>query len=133
MEIKGLEGLSVSDVQDEVNQGGKFVVYRYCISVIVLSFRRSSNIYFIKRDQSRITKGLPFTLLSLILGWWGIPWGIIYTIGSVATNFGGGKDVTDEIMRYFHSQTGGPVFDFEKKITPEEEAELNKLALKKSE
>ena len=37
-----------------------------------------------------------FTLLTLVLGWWGIPWGPIYTIGSIYTNFNGGKDVVSE-------------------------------------
>jgi hypothetical protein len=41
---------------------------------------------------------LPFTLLSLVLGWWGIPWGPIYTIQSVVINFQGGKDVTKEVL-----------------------------------
>jgi hypothetical protein len=117
MKIKGINGLTVVELQDEISQGGRFVVYRYCISVIILSFRRSSDIYFIKRDQNRIVKGLPWSLLSVVLGWWGIPWGIIYTIGSLGTNFGGGKNVTEEIMQSIHSQTNGPVFDFEKAIS----------------
>ncbi|WP_256364380.1 hypothetical protein [Nostoc piscinale] len=36
--------------------------------------------------------------MSLFLGWWGIPWGIIYTIQSVVTNLQGGKDVTPQVM-----------------------------------
>ena len=43
-------------------------------------------------------QGLPFTLLSLLLGWWGIPWGPIYTIQSLWVNLKGGRDVTQEIM-----------------------------------
>jgi hypothetical protein len=43
-------------------------------------------------------KGLPFSLLSLFLGWWGIPWGPIYTVQALWVNFSGGKDVTREIL-----------------------------------
>jgi hypothetical protein len=64
----------------------------------VITFRRSSSIYFISHDQNAVVKGLPFTLLSLVLGWWGIPWGPIYTIQSIWVNFHGGKDVTKEIV-----------------------------------
>ena len=41
---------------------------------------------------------LPYTLLSAVLGWWGIPWGPIYTVQSIASNIKGGKDVTQQIL-----------------------------------
>ena len=31
------------------------------------------------------------------LGWWGVPWGIIYTPLTIFTNLFGGQDVTDEV------------------------------------
>jgi hypothetical protein len=36
--------------------------------------------------------------LSAFLGWWGIPWGPIYTIQSLSKNISGGKDVTDQVL-----------------------------------
>ena len=97
--IIGMEEIhSGGHLQQEIQQGGKFVIYSYCISIVIMTFKRSSNIYFISHDQNAIVKGLPFTLLSLILGWWGIPWGPIYTIQSIWTNFNGGKDVTKEVL-----------------------------------
>jgi len=116
MKINGIEGMTIPQIQQEVSGGGKFVVYTYCISVIVLSFKRSSAIYFIKNGENAIVKGLPFTLLSFLFGWWGIPWGIVYTIGALVTNIGGGKDVTDVVVNSLQQQTGGHVFEFE---TPE--------------
>lgn len=98
MKINGIEGMTVSHIQSEVARGGKFVIFQYCISLLVITFRRGSNIYFIKADESALGAGMGFTLLSLVLGWWGIPWGPIYTIGSVYTNLTGGKDVTAEVM-----------------------------------
>src|SRR6266852_7285584 len=44
--------------------------------------------------QSRIIKGLPWTLLTLVVGWWGIPWGPIRTVQSLWINLSGGTDVT---------------------------------------
>jgi len=52
MKINGIDGLTITDLQDEVNRGGKFVVYRFCVSAIVVTFKRSSGIYFIKRDEA---------------------------------------------------------------------------------
>ena len=98
MKIQGIDGLTTQEINDEISNGAKFVTYRYCISIIVLTFRRSSDIYFIKTGENAIVKGLGWTFLTFVLGWWGIPWGPIYSIGSLATNLSGGKDVTKEIV-----------------------------------
>ncbi len=99
MEIKNIEGLTTDQINRELESGGKFVVYQYTISILVMTFRRSSDVYFIRSGESATVKGLGFTFLSLILGWWGIPWGPIYTIGSIFNNLSGGKDVTSEIIQ----------------------------------
>ena len=97
--IKGMEEIKTgAHLQQEINQGGKFVVYQYCISILVMTFKRSSGIYFIKSEENAVIKGLGFTLLTFLLGWWGIPWGPIYTIQSIIVNFQGGKDVTAEVF-----------------------------------
>lgn len=98
MKIIGIEGMTINELNMQVQAGGKFVIFQYCISVIVMTFRRPSDIYFIKAGESAVSKGIGFTLLSLLLGWWGIPWGPIYTIASLVTNFNGGKDVTNEVL-----------------------------------
>lgn len=98
MKIMGLEGLTDAHVTSEVQRGARFVMYQYCISVLIVTFKRPSNIYFIRPEESSVTKGLGFSALTLLLGWWGIPWGPIYTIQSLWTNFNGGKDVTSEVM-----------------------------------
>jgi hypothetical protein len=97
IQIKGIEGLSPSEIDFELQRGAKFVLFQYCVSVVVLTFKRPSDIYFIRPGENAVVKSLPFTLLSLVAGWWGIPWGPIYTIQSVYNNFNGGKDVTQQI------------------------------------
>jgi len=97
VKIQGIEGMSVDQVRFEVQRGAKFVFFQYCVSIVVLTFRRTSPIYFIPAGQSALSKGLPWTFLTLIMGWWGIPWGPIFSIQSLVTNFQGGKDVTAEI------------------------------------
>lgn len=127
MKIHGIEQLTVQDVQDEVASGGKFVIYTYCFSIIVMSFKRGTDIYFVKSNENRFAKSLPWFFITLIFGWWGFPWGIIYSFGCLGTCIGGGKDVTNEVMNFIHAQTNGPVFDFEKEVTAEEEKQLNVL------
>ena len=100
--IKNIEGLSENQIRDLVNKGGKFVIYTYCISIVIMTFKRSSNIHFIKPGNSAIAPGLGLLFISLILGWWGLPWGPIYTIGSIFNILTGGKDVTYEVISYIN-------------------------------
>jgi hypothetical protein len=98
IKIHGIEGMNQGELEFELQRGGKFVLFQYCVSVIVLTFRRPSAIYLIRGGESALAKGLPFTLLSLVAGWWAIPWGPVYTIPSVYSNSCGGKDVTQAIL-----------------------------------
>ena len=98
MQILGIDGMTAEQVTFEAQRGGKFVIYNYCISLLVVTFRRSTDVYFIREHENAVIKGLPWTLLTLVLGWWGIPWGPIYTVSSLVVNFKGGKDVTVNIL-----------------------------------
>ena len=101
--LKNVEGLTVADLNREVERGGKFVVFQYCFSILIMTFKRSSDIYFIRPGESTIKYRVGFTLVTLLFGWWGIPWGPIYTISSVFTNLRGGKDLTQDVLNSFNS------------------------------
>ena len=77
MKVNGIEGLSLEEMQSLVQQGAKFVMYEYAISILIMTFKRSSDVYFVKADENAIVKGLGFTAISLLFGWWGFPWGPI--------------------------------------------------------
>lgn len=96
--ILGMEGLSTGQVQDELRRGGRFVVFEYCVSCLVMTMRRSSDVYFVRAGQGTFGMSLGYSLLSLLLGWWGLPWGFIYTPRCLATNLQGGKDVTEMVL-----------------------------------
>ena len=64
MKIIGVDGMGNLELRMEIQKGGRFVVYPYVISILIMTFKRSSNIYFIKADESPVVKGLPFMLLS---------------------------------------------------------------------
>jgi hypothetical protein len=96
--LKGVSGLTVADVNAQVAQGGRFVVFQWVISLFVVSLRRNSSIYFVRPGESTLTKCLPYCALSLVLGWWGIPWGILWTPFSILRNLRGGIDVTEKVV-----------------------------------
>lgn len=98
MTIKNIDGLTTEQINRELAHGAKFVIYQVTISIIVMTFKRSSDVYFVRAGENGVIKGLPFTLLTVLFGWWGIPWGPIYTIGSLYHNLRGGKKITGEIL-----------------------------------
>ncbi|MFB9078978.1 hypothetical protein ACFFLS_10230 [Flavobacterium procerum] len=100
MQIKNIEGLRVAQVRDLVHQGGKFVIFPYTISFVLMTLKRSSDIYFIRPDESSFKYSWGYAVLNLVVGWWGFPWGPIYTIGSAYHHVVGGKDLTQEVMSH---------------------------------
>ena len=102
LSIKGIEGMTLSNVVLEVQSGAKFVVFQYCVSIGIMTFRRSSDVYFLRFGESAWKKGFGFTALTFFFGWWGFPWGFIYTPTVLYNNLQGGKNVTDIVVEYFH-------------------------------
>jgi len=98
MKIHGVERLTAEQLDLELQRGARFVFFQYCVSILVMTFKRSSGIYFVRHGESVVTRGLPWTLVSLLLGWWGIPWGPIWTVSTVYRNLSGGRDVTSEVV-----------------------------------
>ncbi|MBO4530915.1 MAG: hypothetical protein J5767_09805 [Paludibacteraceae bacterium] len=97
--IKGIEeGLTDEEINKELELGGKFIHFQYTISIVVMTFKLNSKLYFLKTNESAIKYGYKYLLISLILGWWGIPWGPLYTIQSIKIAFTG-KDVTNDLLK----------------------------------
>lgn len=93
--IRGLENMSEAEIHTAIDAGGRFVVYQYCISIIIMSFKRSSSVHFVPAGKSAALRGLPYIGTSMLLGWWGIPWGPFWTVATTVKNLSGGIDVTD--------------------------------------
>ncbi|TAF66178.1 MAG: hypothetical protein EAZ55_06950 [Cytophagales bacterium] len=103
--IKNIKHLSNEEINQELQNGAKFVIFEYAVSIIILTFKRGSNIYFIKAGESPLKYSLQYIIPTFIFGWWGIPWGPIYTIMALYTNFTGGKDVTQEVINSLRKQS----------------------------
>lgn len=90
--------MTVEELRTEIQNGGKFVIFQYCFSIIVMTFKQGSDIYFIPANQGSIGRSLKYSLITFLLGWWGFPWGPIYSIGALFKNISGGIDVTADVM-----------------------------------
>src|SRR5262245_3836132 len=108
MGIRGITNLTVAEVEAAVADGARFVFYEYCISVIVLTLRKPTDIYFLRANDLGLVRGLPYALISLVFGWWGVPWGLVYTPLTLFTNLTGGRDVTADVLARLQSPTDGP-------------------------
>jgi len=97
MATQGLGNMSPDRLRFEVQRGAKLVRYQYCFSLLVITFKRWLEVYYIPAGESSVVKGLPWTLLTVVAGWWGIPWGPIFSIQALIINFKGGKDLTLEM------------------------------------
>ena len=75
------------------SEGGRYVQFAYAVSIIILSFENYSKPVFIPRGKGTFGPALPYIFVSLFFGWWGFPWGPIFTIKSLITNLKGGVEV----------------------------------------
>ena len=96
--IAGAEGLNHRQVLEEIGRGGRFVVFLYAISLLIITFRRSTSVRFVRAGETVGADAWGPTLLTLVTGWWGIPWGPIYSVQSIFQNAMGGKDVTEALL-----------------------------------
>lgn len=97
MNIHGAEHLTPAELDAELAAGCRIVFYEFCISLVVLTLRCPSGLHLLYPGEYGISRGMPYTLLTFFLGWWGIPMGIVYTPLALVTNLTGGRDVTDEV------------------------------------
>lgn len=84
--------------------------FQFCLSFVAFSIKVPSR-YFISEDMTAIPINIIYTLCTLIFGWWGLPWGPIYTIQVVFKNiFGGTKMTIKDIIPSKELNNTEPVF-----------------------
>lgn len=81
----------------------KYRTYKTSINVLFIGFYTDSKMYEIKDGRSCILPGLKYSLITLLLGWWGfgLRWNALQQIRNTITalhiNFSGGEDFTKGI------------------------------------
>jgi hypothetical protein len=116
-----MENRSWDELEHQLAAGGRFVQFEFCISLLLMTLRRPSGVYWLAPGELGLWRGMPFTLISLVLGWWGLPWGIIYTPLVLLTNLSGGRDVTPEVRAWMQetAAAGGSAAPAELATPPE--------------
>jgi len=94
LRINGIEGKTFAEIDALLASGARFVFFEYCISCLIFTSRRPTDIELLPAGEHGWVRSLPFTVVSVLLGWWGVPWGLIYTPIVLMTNLTGGCNVT---------------------------------------
>jgi len=115
--IRGIEGMKHGELDFEIQRGGKFVLFQYCFSVVVMTFKRPSDIYFVRSGENPLVKGLPFTLLSLVVGWWGISMGADLYDSVCLQQFARGQRRHPGHSQFAPGASGSSTPDSSKKLT----------------
>ncbi len=112
MDIKGAENLSPQEFAYELQRGGRVVEFSYCISALVVTFRRSAMV-LVRPGESAMSAAAPYLLLSLFFGWWGFPFGLIFTPIAILQNLTGGTDHTARFTASLPRQQPPPMAAFQ--------------------
>jgi hypothetical protein len=90
---------SIANVVDFVMAGNRFVTIPYVFSMLVLTFRRNmGGVHTVRTGHWPIGQMVQAAIVTSWFGWWGFPFGIIYSILSCYYLFRGGRDATKEIL-----------------------------------
>lgn len=98
--IEGSERLTASRLLDEIPRGGRFTSYTTCVSIVVATIRRPSPIQYVSPRHSHLASGFRHVWPTLLMGWWGLPWGPIRTIESLVNYLHGGTDLTEAVLTH---------------------------------
>ncbi|WP_147377103.1 hypothetical protein [Mangrovibacterium diazotrophicum] len=89
----------LQELTNQVEQGARFICFQYCISILfAVTLRRYSPAILVQQDDRIDSIRRKYNLMSVFFGWWGIPWGPIYTVRSLRLNRIGGIDITEDIL-----------------------------------
>jgi len=90
MRVIGTGGMSQDELIRDIERGGRFVQFTWAYSLLVVTVRQPSDIYFIPAGEGSLAKHFKYSLATAIFGWWGIPWGPVYTLRALWSNLSGG-------------------------------------------
>ncbi|WP_264536835.1 hypothetical protein [Flavobacterium sp. N1736] len=98
MKTKNIEGLTMFEINQLIQQGGRFITF----PILRKKFKNTPIVYFIRPEESSFKYSLNYFFLNLVSGWRAFPWGPIYALKSLYYIIKGGKDFTETILDDLH-------------------------------
>ena len=103
LHIGGSRPLFDEELRNRLATGAQCVRFEFCFSVLLFTVRRQSPVYLTHSWQERYLRGCGYSLLALLLGPWGVPWGLVWTAWAIWVNTTGGVDCTREVLAWLES------------------------------
>jgi hypothetical protein len=98
LNLRGTRPLFDEELRTRIAAGARCVRFEYCFSFLFFTVRRQSPVYLTEAWQQRYLVGLRYSVLALVLGPWGVPWGVVFALWSVWVNTTGGVDCTEAVL-----------------------------------
>jgi hypothetical protein len=103
--LRGFRPLFAEELRNRIDQGARCVQFEYCFSFVFVTVRRLSEVYLTNSWQQRYLRGLWYSLLALLFGPWGVPWGLFWTPWAIWVNTSGGVDCTAAVLAALNSSS----------------------------
>ncbi len=68
------------------------VRYPYVISLVVVTLRYESRVHRPRTADGRYLRAVPYLFATLLLGWWGVPWGPLLSARAIWDCLCGGHE-----------------------------------------
>ena len=96
--IKIPDDYTFEDLKKEIDNGGRFIMFPYTISILAFPLSFFSPAILVKKGESISKYKWRYNLISSIFGWWGVILGPWATVKSIRSTSKGGVDVTDDVL-----------------------------------
>jgi hypothetical protein len=103
IELRGTRPLFAEELRTRITAGARCVRFEFCFSLLFVTIRRQSPAFLTSSWEQRYLWGLWYSVLALVLGPWGIPWGLLWTPWAIWVNVTGGADCTEEVLAWMDS------------------------------
>jgi hypothetical protein len=100
LQLRGTRPLFGEELRTRILDGARCVRFEFCFSFVFVTIRQQSPVYLTHSWQERYLRGLWFSVISLLFGLWGVPWGLLWVPWAVWVNTTGGVDCTDEVLAW---------------------------------
>ncbi|MDB6078073.1 MAG: hypothetical protein JWO82_1820 [Akkermansiaceae bacterium] len=84
-----------------VREGQRFYVVPYVYSLVFMTSRKNmgEGVYTVTEGNWPTGEMVRAALVTGLFGWWGIPWGFIWSVPTLIRLWGGGRDLTPAMLK----------------------------------
>ena len=97
--------MSLEQVDAILSEGGRFVVFEFAVSFVMFTISRPSKVWLVRSAEDAQRAAKRYTIITMLFGWWALPFGPQRTWRVLKVNRGGGTDVTSDVRGALTEET----------------------------